>query len=101
MPALDTLTCAQLATLYTDALAAAKSCGCDGDCSTLACDGFCCTCSTFVNPNSATYAWLDPIMKQASTKLCIGACPLIVCALPTAATCQPSAVGGPNSCVDK
>lgn len=99
LPDLASMDCNQLGSVYAEALAQAKVCGCDADCSVTACDDFCCNCSSFVNPKSSRYGWLDAIQTEASKRLCITICPLFLCPLPTGAACATSS-GATGMCQD-
>lgn len=81
------LSCSDLETKYKSAVAAAKKCACNADCSTKVARDFC-GCETFVNPGNEAYAALDPILNRKDKDMCVTACIDLVCPPVGTGTCK-------------
>ncbi|MBX7197233.1 MAG: hypothetical protein K1X94_34605, partial [Sandaracinaceae bacterium] len=89
----DSLTCEEIKTKLPAAVADAKRCNCDADCSKEVWRDAC-KCTTFVNPGQEATPLVIALMKRWSDKLCTTICPLAACPAPTKATCVPDPGGG-------
>jgi len=94
----STFTCADLPAKYDGAIAGAKACACDADCSKSVAKNFC-GCTTWVNPGTDAYAELGPLHDRWTTLMCRIPCPATPCVITTGAHCLANSTGG-KSCQD-